>query len=93
MSALSPAAQAVLDAVVEDACGLRPCDVPRLTSEARQHAAAALEAAVDQVVPDSDAMRSPCREHCVIGGAAARIRAKFLAIAAELDGGTTSQED
>ena len=55
---------------------------------------AALEAAADQVVPDSDAMRSPCREHCVIGGAAARIRAKLLAIAAELRGtNNTSQED
>ena len=44
MTDLSPAAQAVLDAVVLDAWGLRSQDVPRLTSEAKQHAAAALRA-------------------------------------------------
>jgi hypothetical protein len=89
MSALSPAAQVVLDATYRE-----------MDYAPRRHvqwaaAAAALRAAADQVVPDSDAMRSPCREHCVIGGAAARIRAEFLAIAAELDGGTntTSQEN
>ena len=44
---LSPAAAAVLDAVIRDAWGLRPQDVPRLTSEARQHTAAALRAAAN----------------------------------------------
>ena len=101
MSALSPAAQAVLDAVVEDACGLRPCDVPRLTSEARQHAAAALRAAVDQVVPPVDEAaigrvqnRIGTIYTCGNQDARRRIRAEFLAIAAELGGGNSaSQED
>ncbi len=75
---LSPAARAVLD-------GFRA--VPTLMDG--PSIAGALRAAADQVVPDSDAMRSPCREHCVIGGAAARIRAQLLAITAELEGVTS----
>jgi hypothetical protein len=77
MTELSPQAQAVLDAV---------CDNTEPDCDTQHLIAAALRAAADQVVPDSDAMRSPCREHCVIGGAAARIRAELLAIAAELEG-------
>ena len=54
MDELSPGAQAVLDAVVDDVWGLRPIDVPRLSSEARQFAAAAIRAAVAVVLPDDD---------------------------------------
>jgi hypothetical protein len=36
------------------------------------------------VVPEEFTHRSPCREHCIIGGAAERIRSKLLALAAEL---------
>ena len=50
----------------------------------RKEAAATLIAAADQVVPEEFTHRSPCREHCIIGGAAERIRSKLLALAAEL---------
>lgn len=49
-------------------------------------AAAAIRAAADQVVPEADVIRSPCREHCAIGSFAERARRKLFAIAAELDG-------
>jgi hypothetical protein len=88
MSPLSPAAQVVLDAF-----GKEPTFNADGSLNVSGAIAAALRAAADQVVPDSDVMRSPCREHCVIGGAAARIRARFLAIAAELDGGTTTPDE
>ena len=71
---LSPAAQAVDFAV----------HGPSPYATRRQIAVAALKAAADQVVPEGEAERSPCREHCVIGGASNRIRSQFLAIAAEL---------
>ena len=67
---LSPAAQAVMDAVNN--------------APLYQDIAAALIAAADQVVPEEFTHRSPCREHCIIGGAAERIRAEFLALATEL---------
>jgi hypothetical protein len=73
---LSPAAQAVLDAAHE--AWITKDDAPSI-------AAAALRAAADQVVPEADPNRSPCREGCVIGAAAERIRRDLLAIAAELD--------
>jgi hypothetical protein len=67
MTPLSPAAQAVLDAV------RKICPAP-----ADEIAAAALRAAVDQVVREPRAFISP--------GTASQIRSQFLAIAAELDG-------
>lgn len=73
---LSPAAATVNFAVY--------CPSPDATR--RQIAAAALRAAADQVVPEGEAERSPCREHCVIGGASNRIRSQLRAIAAELEG-------
>jgi hypothetical protein len=71
---LSPAAQAVLDAFMKG------------PYSNRLSVAAALRAAADQVVPEPLTQRSPCREHCIIGGAAKRIRDELLAIAVELEG-------
>ncbi len=75
---LSPAAQAVMDAAWKE-----------LDYVPRRHVCwvtgAALRAAADQVVPEADANRSPCREGCVIGAAPERIRRDLLAIAAELE--------
>jgi len=94
---LSPAAQAVLDAAVQaviDACTNAPTYMNWAT---RYAAAAALRAAVDQVVPHLDEPDwGACNNgHCDIELYAdhQRKRAKFLAIAAELDGTNTSQED
>lgn len=72
MTDLSPAAQAVLDAV-EDDC-IHPDDKHRI-------AAAAVRAAADQVVPDGYTQAYGC---CLeIMG---EIREELLAIAAELEG-------
>jgi hypothetical protein len=71
MTDLSPAAQAVLDAV-EDDC-IHPTDLHHI-------AAAALRAAVDQVVP---APRLPYDSCCDVHASA--IRAELLAIAIELE--------
>ena len=75
---LSPAAQAVLDAWLKSEKGERMLGDPACL-------AVALRAAADQVVPEADTNRSPCREGCVIGSAPERIRHQFLAIAAELE--------
>ena len=73
MTPLSPAAQAIDIAIYG----------PGLGATRRQIAAAALQAAADQVVPVDRGSRRQCN-----------IRAKFLAIAAELDGtNNTNQED
>jgi hypothetical protein len=91
MTELSPAAQAVLDALI-----FLPFSDKTATMEgcAAQQAAAVLVAAVDQVVP---AEKAPKMMHLLdLERLAARqhTRAKFLAIAAELDGiNNTSQED
>jgi hypothetical protein len=72
---LSPAAQAVLDATYRE-----------MDYAPRRHvqwaAAAALRAAADQVVPEGGVFLSTA--------SAARIRAQFLAIAAELAGTPTT---
>jgi len=81
MTDLSPAAQAVLDAVVDGA-------LPPFHVIARPMAAAALEAAADQVVPYEkapDLMRSPDLERLA---QRQHTRTQFLAIAAELRGNT-----
>ncbi len=75
MTDLSPAAQAVLDAV-EDDC-IHPTDLHHI-------AAAALRAAADQVVPEmvnavGDEHDDARREQWI------RIRRKFLVLAAELE--------
>lgn len=72
MSALSPAAQAqkVLNAWLSSEKGARMLGDPSCL-------AAALKAAVDQVVPVDRGSRRQCN-----------IRAQFLAIVAELNGGT-----
>jgi hypothetical protein len=79
MTELSPAAQAVLDALI-----FLPFSDKAATMEgcAAQQAAAVLKAAVDQVAPEPRAFISP--------GTASQIRSQFLAIAAELGGGTTT---
>jgi hypothetical protein len=81
MTPLSPAAQAVLDAVREI------CPAP-----ADEIATAAILAAADQVVPEECSARFPNDSAWQDGftDANERIRAKFLAIAAELGGGTTT---
>jgi hypothetical protein len=79
MSPLSPATQAVRSAALYAG--------PKLEGRI----AAALQAAVDQVLP---AEKAPKMMHLLdLERLAARqhIRAKFLAIAAELDGTTTNQ--
>lgn len=75
MTDLSPAAQAVLDAVDK---------VPRVLNCTQDHplfAAAALRAAADQVVP---VPRIPYDSCCDVSASA--IRAELLGIAAELEG-------
>jgi hypothetical protein len=72
MSPLSPATQAVRSAALYAG--------PKLEGRI----AAALQAAVDQVAPETRAFISP--------GTASQIRSQFLAIAAELNGGTTPTE-
>jgi hypothetical protein len=70
MTPLSPAAQAVRSAALYAG--------PKLEGRI----AAALQAAVDQVVPEPRAFISP--------GTASQIRSQFLDIAAELGGGPTT---
>ena len=75
MTDLSPAAQAVLDAV-EDDC-IHPDDKHRL-------AAAALRAAADQVVPEFWH-----EDNDIYGETMQDVRQNLLAIAAELEGVTS----
>ena len=84
MSALSPAAQAVLDAF-----GKEPTFNADGSLNVSGAIAAALRAAVNQVVPES---RFGPPENAA---AAQReiTRANLLAIAAELDGGTTANQE
>ena len=81
MTNLSPAAQAVLTALTQQEYGLDPADIPNEAGRMACVAAAALRAAVDQVLPI---------EHEIIDNCwyekADSIREKFLAIAAELEG-------
>jgi len=81
MSKLSPAAQAVLAA-----CGCPDPDSPfRLV--ARGFAAATLEAAADQVVPEEPwHARLPTDHHGWYSRQRYMTRSKLLAIAAELNG-------
>jgi hypothetical protein len=92
---LSPDAQAVLDAVADGAAW--PFHVI-----ARPMAAAAIREAVDRVIPESEPpQRNDFTARSVFQWAVdchyqdETTRAKFLAIAAELDGGnnTTAQEE
>lgn len=71
---LSPAAAAVLDAFLDT-----PGEVPMPMWDYGRDLAAALRSAADQVVPPD-----PCGDDCCID-LAVKIRADFLAIAAELD--------
>jgi hypothetical protein len=74
MTELSPAAQAVLDAYIdEDRAG-------------RLAIAAVLRAAVDQVVPPAVMLEYYERNESPVLGKALEIRGKLLAIAAELEG-------
>jgi hypothetical protein len=77
---LSPAAQAVLDAINKE-LDEAPWDVSFLAGVS---ASAALQAAADQVAP-SDAMEP--RNNLPMAIECQRIRAELLAIAAELEGG------
>jgi hypothetical protein len=77
MADLSPAAQAVLDAV-EDDC-IHPDDKHRI-------AAAALRAAADQVVPPALEEEFFDRNHALPLQKMVEIRQQLLAIAAELEG-------
>ncbi len=85
MSALSPAAQAVLDEYSAAADFTFDPSIDFFGVKAGL--AAALRAAVDQVVPSD-----PCGNDCCITQCE-QIRARFLAIAAELAGGTTIPDE
>ena len=88
MTELSPAAQAVLDALI-----FLPFSDKTATMEgcAAQQAAAVLKAATDQVVPEEG---DPIYGLTPTGADRQVVRRKFLAIAAELGGiNNTSQED
>ena len=75
---LSPAAQAVLDAFTDAACGS--------TYELRHGIAAALHAVADQVVPEQTADRDLGHswEHIALVSDRMGTRSRLLAIAAEL---------
>jgi hypothetical protein len=79
-STLSPTAQAVLDA----ANGANSYGPDDCLNESRWIAAAALKAAADQVVPE---ITTPWNSTLTPMISAGEVRAKFLAIAAELEGG------
>ena len=84
MSELSPVAQAVLTAATQRLYCLDPEDVPLSASEHGSAIAAALRAAVDQVVPKQvnpvgDSCDEARRDQWM------RIRCKLLAIATELE--------
>ena len=87
MTPLSLAAQAVLDAIAD-----RYSQLATMSTAAA--AAATLRAAVDQVVPEECSARFPNDSAWQDGftDANERIRAEFLAIAAELDDGTTTNQ-
>jgi hypothetical protein len=77
---LSPAAQAVLDACLDETCGdeLMPSELRVI--------AAALRAAADQVVPDKPAPDVASLKEFERWDAKRFVRLQFLAIAAELEG-------
>jgi len=77
MTDLSPAAQAVLDATAGTYGNYQ-------FTARRQMIAAALRAAADQVVPETT---TPWNSTLTPMISAGEVRAKFLAIAAELEGG------
>jgi hypothetical protein len=56
MTELSPAAHAILTAVTQRQYSCDPIDVPEATGRIKYEAAAALRAAVDQVVPETNSM-------------------------------------
>jgi hypothetical protein len=80
MTELSPQAQAVMDAFLSE------WDVYAV-SEARWATAAALRAAADQVVPETEEPRSVLEYELGDWDARDDVRGGLLAIAAELEGG------
>ena len=84
MTELSPAAQAVLDAVVDGA-------LPPFHVIARPMAAAALETVADQVVPPAVILEYYERNESPVLGKAIEVRNNLLAIADELRGNTTTE--
>jgi hypothetical protein len=88
MTKLSPAAQAVLDEVLYKMCA------GESESYAQMIAAAALQAAADQVVPQTPSPSYPDDYESGAYEANQWARIRLLAIAAELEGtSNTSQED
>ena len=88
MTELSPAAQAVLDEVLYKMCA------GESESYAQMIAAAALQAAADQVVPQTPSPSYPDDYESGAYEANQWARIRLLAIAAELEGtSNTSQED
>jgi hypothetical protein len=53
MADLSPEAQAVLAAIMDEIWGLKPEEAPRLASESKQYAAVTLRAVAHQVIPET----------------------------------------
>jgi len=84
MTELSPQAQSVLDALF-----MEELNGPQQLM-ARAHAAAALEAVADQVVPYAPKRARPYHERLA---QRQHTRTQLLAIAAELRGDTTTQEN
>ena len=82
MTELSPAAQAVWITAWEE-CPVECGDIP---GTRRKQIAAALRAAVDQVVPADLMLEYYERNESPVLGKAIEIRSKLLAIAAELEG-------
>jgi hypothetical protein len=81
MTKLSPQSQAVLDAFVGD-----PTERDELEDD-RRYLAAALRAAADQVVPETESPRSELEYDLGDWDARDDVRDALLAIAAELEGG------
>ena len=79
---LSPAAQAVLTAATQKLYCLDPEDVPMSASEYGSAIAAALRAAADQIVPETT---TPWNSTLALIMSTPEVRAKFLAIADELE--------
>jgi hypothetical protein len=82
-SPLSPASQAVLTALTQNAYGLDPADISNEAQRMAYHASAAIRAAAEQVVPE----QKPWHRRDDAGAAKHAVRLEFLAIADELEAG------
>jgi len=84
MTDLSPAAEALLNAVTLNRYDAPYYACPKSIGQIKSDVAAALRAAADQVVPGTT---TPWNSTLTPMISAGEVRAKFLAIATELEGG------